>query len=217
MNHDEFIALINSGDTAAVSAAVADGRIDLRKLERAAYAALADGKWPVFAALHRNFDLLAVLDMKLVFEFWRCRVLTDERNFMPVPRPAPGTEEERNGFLRQWRDAENYPLHGLVVDWSADGRCVPALFRQGLLFPEVQTYLLERGIPLDRPLTSFKGWEEVTFPAFAQYFGALAPDFGRWAKTGAKERIFVANLQAAEFYREHIAPALLPGGSTGSA
>jgi hypothetical protein len=198
----------NDGDALCAELAARKDRPSL--LERATYTALADGKWSVFAALHREFDLPAVLDMERVFEFWRCMVLTDKNNYVPIYEFVLGKTEEGKAFLREWRDAENYPLHRMIIDRDADGRCVPVLFSRGLLFPEVQSYLLERGIPFDKPLTPFEGWEQVTFPLFARYFGEFAPDIEPLRKTAQQsdERRFFAKLQAAEFYSKHIAPRL---------
>ena len=198
---DRLESAISKDDGEAVCAALKNAKDRDVLLRNSAYFALVNDKYRVFAALYRNFDLAAVLDMERVFEFWSRIVMDEQYRF--------GAKTDRDGqdFLREWRAKDEYPLHRMILDWDAGGRCVPALFRYGLLFPEVMTELWARGVPFDKPLAPFAGWGELTFPVFARYFGELSADFepfrGKVIQKG--EKIFLANLQAAEFYQANFA------------
>lgn len=204
---DHLEAAISKDDGKALCAALKTAKDRDVLLRNSAYSALVNDKYRAFAALYRTFDLAATLDMERVFEFWSRIVLDEQYRF--------GAETEHDGqdFLREWRAREEYPLHRMILDWDTGGRCVPALFRYGLLFPEVMTELWERGMPFDKPLAPFAGWGELTFPAFARYFGEFSADFapfrGEVIQNG--EKIFLANLEAAEFYQANFAGKTRPG------
>lgn len=165
-----------------------------------AYAALEKEKWNIFAGLHAQYDLLSYIDMEKVFDFW-CKELLPKHNDYLL------NGKRVYDFTAQWQVPEKYPLHRMMIEYGRE-RCVPALYNQGLLLPDVIEYLWNNGISFDTPLTVFYGWEKVTFSAFAAYFGDLSEKIDlipmpKYPPSG--EKVFRQNVKSAAFFNEYSA------------
>ena len=162
-----------------------------------AYTALENEKWNIFAGLHAQYDLAGYVNMENLFEFWSTNLLT--RNYDTLDR------KKTLDFNVQWLEPEKYPLHRMMIEYGRE-RCVPPLYNHGLLLPDVIEYLWNNGISFDVPLTAIYGWEKVTFPAFAAYFGSLSGKIDlipipKYQQSG--EEIFRKNVKSAAFFNEY--------------
>ena len=164
---------------------------------KTAYALLEAQNWELFTALYHHIDLLPLLDMEAVYEFWCKKIVHDADE---------GTEQERRAFLKQWQEPDRYPLHKLILDWDHTGRIVPVFFETGFLTPEIMTILLEHGHSFDKPLAPYAGWEELTFRAFAETYGGLAkymPESVKW-RVDCSDKSILVNLKAAAQFNEYL-------------
>jgi len=162
------------------------------------YTALLQEKWEVFAAINTRYDLSQYVDMEKIFDFW-CREL------LPNARHNDLGSQKAFDFPGQWKEPEKYPLHQMMIEYGRE-RCVPALYRQGFLLPEVIEYLWERGISFASPFNQLYGWEKVNFSAFAECFGDLADKIPlipvpKYPQRG--EMIFRQNVKSAAYFNEY--------------
>ena len=169
-------------------------------IENVAYTALLKEKWDVFAELCARYDLSQYVDMDKVFDFW-CWVL------LPNSLHYSLGSNETFDFFGQWQEPEKYPLHRMMIEYGRE-LCVPALYCQGFLLPEVIEYLWEKGISFDSPFNKLYGWEKVNFSAFAAWFGALAEKIElisvpKYPQQG--ELIFRQNVKSAAYFNEYSA------------
>lgn len=164
------------------------------------YTALQKEKWNIFAELCIRYDLPQYVDMEKIFGFW-CRELLPNKFHYYL-----GSKETFD-FPVQWQEPEKYPLHRMMIEYGRE-RCVPALYCQGFLLPEVIEYLWERGIAFDFPFNELYGWEKVNFSTFAAAFGDLADKIElipvpKYPQRG--ELIFLQNVKSAAYFNEYSA------------
>lgn len=164
------------------------------------YTALLQEKWDVFAAINIRYDLHRYVDMEKIFDFWSRDLLTNTRHNDIGSKKA-------FDFPGQWKEAEKYPLHRMMIEYGRE-RCVPALYRQGFLLPEVIEYLWERGISFDSPFNELYGWEKVSFSTFAECFGDLSDKIQlipvpKYPQRG--DMIFRQNVKSAAYFNEYSA------------
>ncbi len=157
-------------------------------------------KWNIFADLHAQYDLAQYADMEKIFNFWCQKLLTNKLN-----NHTPG--HKTFDLAGEWQTPEKYPLHRMMIEYGRE-RCIPALYRQGLLSPDLIVELWQRNISFDAPLNALYGWEKVSFAAFASYFGGLAEKIDliplpRYPQYG--EMIFRQNVKSAAFFNEYSA------------
>ena len=180
---------------------IIDADLQSKKLiENVAYTALLKEKWDVFAELCARYDLSQYVDMDKVFDFW-CWVL------LPNSLHYSLGSNETFDFFGQWQEPEKYPLHRMMIEYGRE-LCVPALYCQGFLLPEVIEYLWEKGISFDSPFNKLYRWEKVNFSAFAAWFGDLAEKIElisvpKYPQQG--ELIFRQNVKSAAYFNEYSA------------
>lgn len=164
---------------------------------KTAYALLDAQNWELFAALYHHIDLLPLLDMESVYEFWCKKIVHDA---------VEGRAETRKAFLKQWEDLDRYPLHKLILDWDRTGRIVPVFFETGFLTPEIMNILLQREHSFDKPLAPYAGWEELTFRAFAETYGGLAKYMPKSVehRVDCSDESILMNLKAAAQFNEFL-------------
>lgn len=172
-------------------------------VKNVAYTALLKEKWNVFAELCMRYDLSQYVDMEKVFAFWGQVLLPNGLHYYL------GSKETFD-FPGQWQEPEKYPLHRLMIEYGRE-RCVPVLYGQGFLLPEVIEYLWEKGISFDYPLNELYGWEKVNFSAFAAFFGDLSKKIElipvpKYPQQG--ELIFRQNVKSAAYFNEYSAAHL---------
>lgn len=178
--------------------AIDSGKQTKKLIEDVTYTALLKEKWNIFAELCKRYDLTQYVDMEKVFEFW-CQEL------LPNGLHYDLGSKDTFDFPGQWQDPEKYPLHRLMIEYGRE-RCVPALYFQGFLLPEVIEYLWEKGISFDSPFNELYGWENVNFSAFAAGFGDLAEKIElipvpKYPQQG--ELIFRQNVKSAAYFNEY--------------
>ena len=161
-------------------------------LKNIVYAVLRTEKFDIFAGLYKRYDLLSAVDMEIIFDFWSKKYLL--RYWKNNDKAC-----RKEHFMSEWNDPENFPLHRLIIKWDVAGRCIPVLFRREMLYPEVLAELLKMGMPVNKPLTDFKGWENLTLPEFAKYFGEFLPDF----EFDRDDNFLFSKLETAAFYQEY--------------
>ena len=164
------------------------------------YTALQKEKWKIFAELCKRYDLPQYVDMEKVFEFWCQKLLPNGLHYYLG-------NQETFDFSGQWQEQEKYPLHRMMMEYGRE-RCVPALYFQGFLLPEVIEYLWDKGISFDSPFNKLYGWENVNFSAFAECFGDLADKIElipvpKYPQRG--ELIFRQNVKSAAYFKEYSA------------
>lgn len=194
---DSLQSAFDKDDSSALLGKIGGEKQGEKLIADITYAALLNEKWNIFAALHTKYDLAKSVDMEKVFEFW-CKDLLS--NWI---HHSLGSDTPFN-FPGQWREPEKYPLHRMMIEYGQE-RCVPALWRQGFLTPEIIEYLWDRGISFDAPLTPFYGWEKVSVAAFAACFGDLADKIELIPVPKRPSRgdlIFRQNVKMAAFFNE---------------
>ena len=176
---------------------------------KAAYALLNAENWELFAALYHHIDLMPLLDMEMVYEFW-CKKIVHDAVSTPLNSLASLLAdkggEKREAFLEQWRALERYPLHKLILDWDQTGRLVPVFFETGFLTSEIMAILLQREYSFDKPLAPYSGWEKLTFRAFAETYGSLAKYMPQSVKmrVDCDDKSILVNLKAAAQFNEYL-------------